>query len=256
MEDIDLIKYLVDCQSIPLPIEISHNDEEESAENPLDAFRTAANETALMPKMLTYDDFEEDLLTVAPGENKTPSPILKDKFCEELAHPHLFPTGKFGYSVKRDIHLSECRYFNQRLLNYTQKFASDSDYIFFAHTVLLPIKLVSQIKIAMKTASSNHLTAGMLRNNFKETIKNFIASDKAFSFLNTIKGTPQYWKTFLHEILAAVKQLGPPTFFLTLSCADLRWKELISIILKMNGKEMSDDELENLPSGKNRNNIP
>ena len=30
----------------------------------------------------------------------------------------------------RDVKLSPCRYFNQRLLNYTQKFASDPDYIF------------------------------------------------------------------------------------------------------------------------------
>ena len=31
-----------------------------------------------------------------------------------------------------------------------------------------------------------------------------------------------------------VKQLGVPTFFLTLSCADLRWDELPYIINKLN----------------------
>ena len=67
----------------------------------------------------------------------------------------------------------------------------------------------------------------MLIKNFKEChfkkfyVIKFIVRDKAYSFINAIKGTPAYWKKFLHEVLAIVKKLGIPTFFLTLSCADL-----------------------------------
>ena len=39
-----------------------------------------------------------------------------------------------------------------------------------------------------------------------------------------------------------VKQLGTPTFFLTFSCADLRWNELISITYKLNRVDMSYHE--------------
>ena len=38
-----------------------------------------------------------------------------------------------------------------------------------------------------------------------------------------------------------VKQLGLPTFFLTLSCADLRWKELILIISRLNGLNLDEN---------------
>ena len=68
------------------------------------------------------------------------------------------------------------------------------------------------------------MTAGMLSNNFSETVQTLVAKDKACRFMNSIKGTywiPAYWKKLLHE-LAMVKQLGLPTFFMTLSCADLR----------------------------------
>ena len=99
-----------------------------------------------------------------------------------------------------------------------------------------------------KVKSSKSLTAGMLSSNFKETVKKFIANDEAFNFMNTLKGTPAYWKKFLYEILAMIKQLRIPTFFLTLSCADLRWNELISIITKLFGKFMSDEEINNLSS--------
>jgi len=64
--------------------------------------------------------------------------------------------------------------------------------------------------------------------------------------MSSVKGTPAYWKKIMQEILAMVKQLEPPSFFLTLSCADLRWNELVSIISKLKGREMSDDEINSL----------
>ena len=77
-------------------------------------------------------------------------------------------------------------------------------------------------------------------------MQEFIAKDKAFSFMSTIKGTPAYWEKFLHQVLAMVKQLGTPTFFLTLSCADLRWNELISIIFKLKRLDISDEEVDEM----------
>ena len=39
-----------------------------------------------------------------------------------------------------------------------------------------------------------------------------------------------------------VKQLGIPTYFLTLPCADLRWEELPYIVNKLNNLGLSDEE--------------
>ena len=64
--------------------------------------------------------------------------------------------------------------------------------------------------------------------------------------MNAIKGTPAYWKKFLHEVLAMVKQLGIPTFFLALSFADLRWNELISIISKLNGLNIPEEDVDQM----------
>ena len=51
--------------------------------------------------------------------------------------------------------------------------------------------------------------------------------------MGKFKGTPAYWKTFLFEVSAMVQLLGLPTFFMTLSCVDLIWDELISIIASL-----------------------
>ena len=78
---------------------------------------------------------------MAPGEGVMPISILTDTR-DELAHPHLFQTGKFGYKFQRKVELSPVKYFNQRFLNYKQKFSSDSDYIFFVHSVMQKLNLV------------------------------------------------------------------------------------------------------------------
>ena len=74
----------------------------------------------------------------------------------------------------------------------------------------------------MQKIKPGTLTAGAVKSNFKETIERFVASGNAFSFMNSVKRTSAYWKQFLYDVLAVVKQLGIPTYFLTLSCADLR----------------------------------
>ena len=75
-------------------------------------------------------------------------------------------------------------------MHYIQKFAAESDYIFFADSALQKVKLSSQINIAKKKVISNNLTAGILSENFQQRVKELIAQDKAFNFMSSIKGTP------------------------------------------------------------------
>ena len=56
---------------------------------------------------------------------------LSQKFREEEALTHLFPTSRFDYNAPRNIPISPVWYFNQRLLNFNQQFASYADYIYF-----------------------------------------------------------------------------------------------------------------------------
>ena len=53
-----------------------------------------------------------------------------------------------------------------------------------------------------------------------------------------------------------VKQLRLPTFFITLSCADLGWNELISITSTLKTKTAKDEKMNSLdcfPSGSHLN---
>ena len=99
----------------------------------------------------------------------------------------------------------------------------------------------------MQKIKSNNLTAGILSQNYTETIKSLIAKDEAFNFMNTLKGTPAYCKHFQLEVLAMIKQLALATFFITLSCAELQWHESIEIIYKLNeGDILTDDDIHSM----------
>ena len=50
--------------------------------------------------------------------------------------------------------------------------------------------------------------------------------DSSFTFMRNIRGTMAYWKDQLAGLLARIRTLGPPTFFITLSANDMAWTEL------------------------------
>ena len=75
--DFQIIDHLITFQKEYLPIEVEHdnetdNDELEQTENPLDVFRTAASETALISNVPE----SIEACTIAPGEGKNPVSML------------------------------------------------------------------------------------------------------------------------------------------------------------------------------------
>ena len=89
-------------------------EDSEEIENPLDVHRFNSQETLLVPSLLTREE-----ISIAPGDRKQLTSILSATFCEQRAFSCLFPQGKFGYDIERDVKLSPIKYSNQRLLNYT-----------------------------------------------------------------------------------------------------------------------------------------
>ncbi|CAG2202191.1 unnamed protein product [Mytilus edulis] len=72
----------------------------------------------------------ENIITLAPGEGKSPVNIMLDEGCEELSFPQLFPTGQLGFDRHRKVHLTPKKYINARILNKTGVFAKNIEYLF------------------------------------------------------------------------------------------------------------------------------
>ena len=173
------IEAAVEQDTFSLTVELE-KDENLESEDPLSFERASSDESCLIPNIFNPD---QGILDIAPGEGKQPQSFFTDEFCEEQAFPYLFPTGKYGYKSGRPVHITPTKYFNQRLLNFSQRFSSNSDYIFFAHYVMQQINLFNQINVATRKVKGD-ITAGQLQQNFKETVRSFVCEDQAHLFMN------------------------------------------------------------------------
>lgn len=50
----------------------------------------------------------------------------------------------------------------------------------------------------------------------------------------------------MREVIAMVKQLGIQRWFMTLSCAHLRWPELFQILARIQGNDLTDKRVDAL----------
>ena len=135
--------------------ELPDSDNEE-IEDPHNQYRNPVRETCMQSNLPNYpinlDNSDQclqmseqdahlptargnEVFSIAPGEGRHPVHFMKDKYCEEMAFPTLFPKGKFGYQIERAVPLSPTKYFNARLLNYTGRFSSNPEYLFFAQYI-------------------------------------------------------------------------------------------------------------------------
>ena len=80
-----------------IDFETESDDELETTSNPLNTHRHATDES------LVFEN--ENLLELAPGQDKGTRHVLFDKKCKELAFPKIFFRGKFGFTFPREHHL-------------------------------------------------------------------------------------------------------------------------------------------------------
>ena len=81
----------------------------------------------------------------------------------------------------------------------------------------------------------------MLRN--PEAINRLVRTEQAYKFLKNIRGSPAYWQHELYDLLAMLRTIGIPTWFMTLSAADLHWIEMIEAVSIHNGKQLTRKQI-------------
>ena len=72
--------------------------------------------------------------------------------------------------------------------------------------------------------------------NDEEAFKKLLEFDDGSRFLKPITGTPSCWQGAQHDLLTCVRQLGVPTWFASFSSADMRRKNLLTCILRQEGR--------------------
>ena len=186
----------------------------------------------------------DDIVSLAPGEKQKPLSMLTDTFSEVLSFPAQFPTGRFGLTdPDRKQFITPKKYFNQRVLNTDPRFARNIDYLFYSQYFTEMKQVVDSVNIAMRKGtqgSGGKLKAGMMTEG---KISELLKQDDGYRFIQSIRGSYPYWERTLSDLNAMVRQLGIPTWFLTLTAADLRWPETIQVIARQYGQELSEEHI-------------
>ena len=105
------------------------------------------------------------------------------------------------------------------------------EYLFCAQYIsdIKQIQGVTYLAICLscgRTPDGQMITAGMLQN--PTALRQLVQTEQTYKFLKNIRGSPAYWQHELYDVLAMLCSLGIPTWFLTLSAADLHWPDIDS----------------------------
>ena len=216
------------------------SDDDEFENNPVKKFQVRRDEqTCLMPQNLETEvvvnqntsetkklpAFDGESIDIAPGEGKIPTNYLRQEHFDVKSFVRHHPTGRFGMNYQREFKLSDVMYVNQRLLNKDSRFSNDPFYVFMCAAYLERLALEKQISISgLKGVGSNENHQGM-QVHLKDP----------YDVFKKIKGSPRYWQTARHNLMAKVKQLGAFQIFFTLSCGEMRWPEVFMSVLKRKG---------------------
>ena len=198
-----------------------------------------------LPSIIQFDSLENCIYQCTPGENNIPKYILLDDNFEVLAFPDLFPYGTGGYKCEdRLVNLSICKYFQQHLLNVNMQFAKNIEYLFCAQHMSDIKQIESDINLAIRlsrwrTVDGQKITAGLLHN--PKAVQQLVRNEQAYKFLRNVRDSSAYWQNELYDVLAMLCRLGIPTWFLTLSAADLHWPEIVQAVA--NSVEGNCDEM-------------
>jgi hypothetical protein len=187
-------------------------------------------------------------VSLAPAAYKSPESITSNPDAEQLIFLKIYG----GHCPVRTSATDGQRY-KALLRHYLRPVAHRPDYLIYMNMRKTYRAILSGISIFMKkTATTSNLSRTDALD--PECIKGLLRSNDAFQIFRTVRSSPAYWSARKKEVYAMIRQLGPPTFFITFSPGEVKFPELIRLLLKLNAREgeesyvnESDEFLLNLP---------
>ena len=127
-----------------------------------------------------------------------------------MCFPELFPTGEFGEYHDCEVPLTSSEYVKSRLKNKDSRYRKKAEYVFYLHDQ----KFKRELKAGITTLLNN------TRHKITRAESNDYELERNLStMLRSVRGTKQFWQLKRTEVNAMIRDFGPPSLFLTFSCA-------------------------------------
>ena len=136
-----------------------------------------------------------------------------------LTYPELFPTGVNGIKdTMREVKIGTSDYIKSRLHNKDAKFRLNINYLFHCFQTQEVSNMCHSIGHMLRSVTGRSLTAKEFHDRLQA--KDGEMQTKMFTLLANLRGSKEYFCKLGMEIRWMIRQLGPPTLFLTCSSAE------------------------------------
>jgi hypothetical protein len=181
----------------------------------------------------------------------------RERELDLMCFPKLHPKGRYGLMEKlrsenggpRELPIRPAEYYKYRLQNRDPRWRREISYLHVAHFFKLERQIESGVYASMQMGKAS---AKLSKEELLKKLKGQGDAEDLTADLNVAfaaqKGTQQYWSREQASLNAMDEELGPATWFVTLSCAENEWGELRKLLLLKNSdlkgvKKMNTNEL-------------
>ena len=195
-----------------------------------------------MDTLLEESQIHNNFLTFAPGEGQKPVSIFQDTDAEYLAFPTIF-CGQQRASENDE----NSPYYSDICKWELRRVAESIPNIFFKLKKIQIKHITDKVHFALRRCKphTDKITVGDLLNPDK--VNNLINLDEGFYIFRGLRSSPPYLEKRKKDVFAMIRQLGLPTWFISLSAGDTKWKDLHKILGKLvDNKDYTDDELHSM----------
>jgi len=158
--------------------------------------------------------------------------LKKSDNIDLVCFPFLFPTGQFGVFHPRDRHIRVAEIVKSRLLNKDPRYRRDSQYLFHLLWESELRALANGIFHTLRSKQFNRMTAAALIDNLQANEESLHVN--LGTVFASVRGTKQYWIGRTCEVNCMVREIGPPTWYLTFSSAEYYWGQMDDYLRKFN----------------------
>ena len=225
--------------------ETNEQNESDSDSDDFSEIGEEENQTAYVETMLTEDEYDSSCIhTYAPGENQQPISLFHDVDAEYLAFPTVFCGQRRASDADRQttVHYSDiCKW---ELRSVDRRVACNIPNIFFKLKKLQMKQVSDKVMLVVRRYKTQgmRLTAADILN--QDHVNNMVHLDEGYHIFRTLRNSPPYLEKRKKDLMAMIRQLGFPTYFVSLSAADTRWPDLLRVLGQLiDGKTYTDDEI-------------
>jgi ATP-dependent DNA helicase PIF1 len=189
-----------------------------------------------LPRSYEVDALENDMQQI--GMTPTSSdplpwpafgPALSEYTTDGLftqAFPSLFPLGKADFSIPRPQRLELFEWAKHLIRYRDDRFATHPRFRFFALNLIFRHRAMSRGKFLFsRNVGGRNMTVGQLKQSLAGQNGDELA-EKIVRCVKTVRGTRPFWALEGAKLRDMLDQIGTPTFFYTLSMADMSWPDL------------------------------